>query len=743
VADGDVSLKYRLLGHDDGASRAFDKVGKSAEGLHKTMTTVGRVLGAVAVGGFALLGAAMVKGVKDAESYQTLQLKTQAVLKSTGNVAGTSVKQVDDLAASLESMSGVDEELIINSQNVLLTFTGVRNEAGKNNDIFTQGTKAALDLSTALGTDLQGATIQVGKALNDPIKGVTALQRVGVSFTASQKDQIAAMVKAGDTMGAQKLILKELSTEFGGAAKAAGGGFGGAMARVQDIIGDSFRSLGQLLLPKLTEFANWLADTGIPKVIEFSKKVGDVLGSAFATAGKKIGEFAGKIDWAGILGKASDITTAVKAKLGPVADAIKTAAQEWGGRIISGIQTGLNTGNWAPLGKTLGDGLVKAIGSLVQAAGAITAAFGNFMGSIDWLAVGKSVGAQAFPFAVGFVNELLTGVFTAAKNHPMDVALFFVAFIPLGKLASAFGPLRGLIEHLPLGSWFTTMLDHTAAPVFDAVKRFVAFIFRGFADGFTAWFPQTASRFKGFFTGMVEDIGIIGKWAFEKARDFVYGISHGIGQAAGGVTKALLNLIADIMRPFVNAATWLINAGRQVIAGLVGGFRAGGFGGFIHALGELELSLSNKFADAPKWLLNAGRDVIMGLIHGIENAAGALWAKVTSIADGIKNKLKDALSIFSPSRVMRDEVGKMIPLGIAEGMQAGSGAIYNVAANLVPTAPTAYGVGTAITAGAGAGGGNHYHLHIPTGFVGSPRELAVAFSDVLQRAKSQGIPLNV
>jgi phage-related minor tail protein len=285
VADGDVSLRYKLLGEDAGASRAMDKVGKSAEHLHKTMTAVGIALGTVAVGGVLAFGAALFKGVKDAESYQTLQLKTQAVLKSTGDVAGTSVKQIQDLAGSLESLSGVDEELIINSQNVLLTFTGIRNEAGKGNDIFTQGTKAALDLSVALGTDLQGATIQVGKALNDPIKGITALQRVGVSFTAAQKDQVAAMVKAGDTMGAQKLILGELTKEFGGAAKAAGSGFSGSMARVQDAVGDAFRSVGQKLLPKLTSLTDWLADKGIPKVVEFGTTIGEKL-SGWISAGR-------------------------------------------------------------------------------------------------------------------------------------------------------------------------------------------------------------------------------------------------------------------------------------------------------------------------------------------------------------------------------------------------------------------------------------------------------------------------
>jgi phage-related minor tail protein len=283
VADGEVSLLYRLLGRDE-ASPAFHKASDGADRLHRSMTAVGIAIGSVAVGGVVALGAAMIQGVKDAQDYQTLALKTQAVLKSTGNAAGTSVKNIQGLASSLETMSGVDETLIINSQNVLATFTSIRNEAGKGNDIFNQGTKAALNLSTALGTDLQGSTIQVGKALNDPIKGVTALQRVGVSFTAAQKDQIAAMVKTGDTMGAQKLILGELNKEFGGAAKAAGGGFSGAIAHLKDVFGDAFRDLAIKYLPDLTRLAKWLADQAPGAIKTAEKAFADIQAAIKAAA---------------------------------------------------------------------------------------------------------------------------------------------------------------------------------------------------------------------------------------------------------------------------------------------------------------------------------------------------------------------------------------------------------------------------------------------------------------------------
>jgi hypothetical protein len=659
VADGDVSLKYRLLGHDDGASRAFDKVGKSAEGLHRTMTTVGRVLGAVAAGGFLALGAAMVKGVKDAESYQTLQLKTQAVLKSTGNVAGTSVKQVDALAASLETMSGVDEELIVNSQNVLLTFTKVRDEAGKGNDVFTQGTKAALDLSVAMGEDLQSATVQVGKALNDPIKGMTALQRVGVSFTAAQKDQIAAMLKSGNTMGAQKVILGELNKEFGGAAKAAGSGFGGAMARVQDVVGDTFRSIGQKLLPKLTDLGNWLASTGIPKVIEFGKKLATELG---------------KIDWSAILGKAGDIASSIKDKLAPVAKAIVDTAKTWGGKIISGVQTGLNSGDWAPLGRTLGDGLVKAIGSMAQGAGALAGAISRFFGSVDWEAVGRTAGKTAFPFAIGFAATLFDGLFDAAKSHPMDTALFILAFIPLGKLASAFGPVKNLIEKLPFGEWITKALGATAGKAWDAIVAFVGFVFRAFKDGFAAWFPSVSKNFSTFFRNLGEDIGIIASWVAEKARDFVYGIAHAIGVAAGGVAREIVDLIADMVRPFARAGSWLVSKGLAFVKGLGQGI-ARNLGTIAAAAAVVITALLKPFNVVPDRMREVGKQAMAGLGKGILDYAPMALNPAAAIGGKIGDVISGALGIHSPSRVTM-KIGQNVMAGLEIGLRQRAPSVY-------------------------------------------------------------------
>lgn len=145
---------------------------------------------------------------------------TNAVIRSTGGAANVTADQVGKLATSLSKVAGVDDELIQAGENVLLTFTSVRNQVGAGNNVFDQATKAALDMSAALGTDLQGAVIQLGKALQDPTQGLLALRRSGVSFTQEQQEQIKALQASGDLLAAQKIILSEVNKEFGGAAAA-------------------------------------------------------------------------------------------------------------------------------------------------------------------------------------------------------------------------------------------------------------------------------------------------------------------------------------------------------------------------------------------------------------------------------------------------------------------------------------------------------------------------------------------
>lgn len=207
--------------------------------------------GNILMQGLNMFSAGIRDTMKDAAEFERVTAQLAAGIKSTGNVAGLSVEGLKAHASQLESISAVDENLIMQSQAVFQTFTNVRNVVGEGNDVFNQASAAALDLSVKMKGDLQGATLQLGKALNDPIKGVGRLTRVGVVFTDAQKAQIKTLVESGNVMGAQKVILAEMSTEFGGAAKAAGDTFAGAVFRAKDKVQDFGRSIVLGLQPIL------------------------------------------------------------------------------------------------------------------------------------------------------------------------------------------------------------------------------------------------------------------------------------------------------------------------------------------------------------------------------------------------------------------------------------------------------------------------------------------------------------
>jgi len=264
---------FDILARSDKASREFDKVGDDSERMGKRVGKAGddggRAFGGgiksgvgLAVGALAGLGLASVfKGfIEEAAESAKIGRLTDAVIKSTGGAAKLTAEQVGDLAGAISNKTAVDDEAIQGGANLLLTFTKVRNELGKGNDIFNQATQAAVDMSVALGTDVSGASLQLGKALNDPIKGLSVLGKAGVSFTEDQKKQVKQLVATGDVLGAQKVILGELSTQFGGAAEAAAD----PMAKLKVTLGNLAEEIGTAVLPTVTKVATFITDKFIP-----------------------------------------------------------------------------------------------------------------------------------------------------------------------------------------------------------------------------------------------------------------------------------------------------------------------------------------------------------------------------------------------------------------------------------------------------------------------------------------------
>ncbi|WP_444933573.1 phage tail length tape measure family protein [Microbulbifer sp. JTAC008] len=206
--------------------------------------------------GVAIAGvtAVMYKSIRAGEEMERGQLKIEALLKATGSASGRTAEQLDEQArsvarATLASVTGIRE-----AQGILLTFKGVQGP------VFDDAIRLSQDMAAVMGGDAKNAALQLGKALEEPSTGITALKRAGVSFTAAEKEQIRILEQSGRVAEAQRMILLKLEQQVGGAGAAEAGGLTGAT--------DSLAQSWQEFLEGLSETASstGIATSGINKL---------------------------------------------------------------------------------------------------------------------------------------------------------------------------------------------------------------------------------------------------------------------------------------------------------------------------------------------------------------------------------------------------------------------------------------------------------------------------------------------
>lgn len=232
-----IALQIQINAKDE-ASKVVKGVGDTIRQLQPQFKQMA-VIGAA---GFAGVTVAALDFINEARESQIVTAATEQVLKTMGKSSGQTAKSIADLAGELQNNSLYTDEAIQSGENLLLTFGNI----GK--DTFPKATRAMVDLSQAMGQDMKSSAIQLGKALNDPVEGVSALSRVGVSFSESQKETIKRLAETGQTAKAQAIILEELNKQFGGQAQAARDA-AGPLADLNQIFGQMKEDIGNALLP--------------------------------------------------------------------------------------------------------------------------------------------------------------------------------------------------------------------------------------------------------------------------------------------------------------------------------------------------------------------------------------------------------------------------------------------------------------------------------------------------------------
>ena len=296
------------------------KMGDIRKGAQNTFGNVQRLGIGLSAAVTAPLAMMATQGVNAFREQQKAIAQVEAGLKSTGAQVGYTSQQLQQMASNLQSKTLFgDEEILKNATAQLLTFTNITGEQ------FDRTQKAALDLATRLDGDLKGASIQLGKALNDPVANLSALSRSGIQFSKEQKELINSMVEMNDLAGAQTLILDELEKQYGGSAEAAAEADGG-ITQLKNEFGDLQEEIGGLVMHALKPALAFVRRIikGFKGLSDNTKTVIVVFGTVAAAIGPLLTILPGLATVATTVGPA--LAGAFTAMTGPIGIAIMAIA---------------------------------------------------------------------------------------------------------------------------------------------------------------------------------------------------------------------------------------------------------------------------------------------------------------------------------------------------------------------------------------------------------------------------------
>lgn len=399
-----------VIGGDaSGAARAFGTAGASARkfdaSVKRTSSLASAAFGVMKTGALALgvgLAAAAALGTKELLAEEKATAAVANTLKSTSNAAGVTTKQITDMASSMQATTGLADDQVIAMQNLLLTFTKI-NDRGPDK-IFTRASEAAADLSVQFNKSLSGSAIMVGKALNDPIRGITALGRAGVQFSDDQKAFIKSLVESGKVTEAQKVILGELETQVGGAAKAMGATRAGQVEKLKRSFEEMTEEIAGALLPAFDKIA--------------------------------------------------PVLTQALASIAPVlANAAKSLAQM--------LDTLMNSQGVREFASAVGQGLTAALNALSSAASIAVQAVGPLLGAVA--SIGRSVLGSAAGITI-LTAALGAFVATKAAAYAMALARSFMALAAVQAVVPGLTMLGSSLSTLAMGFSRTSASSLGLAP---------------------------------------------------------------------------------------------------------------------------------------------------------------------------------------------------------------------------------------------------------------------------------------
>lgn len=590
-------------------------VSKAGGMMGSAIKGVATIAAGLGVAAFVGLGKSIFDGMGDAREAAKLYASTEQTIQTMGNAAGRSADQVVDLATNLSDASGMSlfgDDQIQQSENLLLTFGNIKGET------FDLATALTVDLAQALGGAPADQAMMLGKALQDPVKGITALGKAGLTFSEEQKEVIKTMVESGDIAGAQAIIIDELNKQVGGQAAAAAAADGG-WTQFTATLGELQESLGAAFLPLMNEVVSFL-NTNLLPVVE---SVVEVFGN-FVESGFDLNVLATSLqDVFGI-----DIK--------PFADGIQNVIDAFADAGPMSSEFGEALGYLADQLGLPGD-LIQDIAFAVQdvvkwfgSAGDKSSDLGGALDDLNgiWELVLKIVGEVADGY-MAIIQAVLPQIQKFISDHGEEIDAFFKT------------TWDTIIQIITLA---LEVYEAVVPPVLQAIAQFIS----DHGEEIQKILGAVWQVISSIITGTLATL----QAAIKLVLDAIHGDWDAVWKDIQTIVDAQVTAIKGIVEGFLNAIAGFFNTSLADIGKV--------WESNWQALQDLVTKID--------WTA-IGQGIIDGIEAGISSAWGAFSSWVIGQLDGLKDSVLAFFGIASPSKVFAQEVGEPIVQGIMMGME--------------------------------------------------------------------------
>lgn len=561
---------------------------KIASGLNSARQAIGEVGNSMA--GF------LKDCVDGAAKSEKINKDLAQTIKSTGGAAGFTAEEVSKMASQLSNASTFGAGAIKTGQSMLLTFTNI----GK--DVFPAASQAMVDMAQKMGTDPVEASKALGKALNDPTRGLADLNGIGITFTDQQKKQVEAMQKTGDTAGAQKLILNELNKEFGGQAAAAADTYAGKLQQLSNTISGIKSSIGDALLPYAKKVAEVFLSVAqsiknipqpimdiIAKALGLTAVFGTLIGG-FGMFKNMIGTFFQPLS--GVMGLFTKFPLPIMIVIGVIALLATAFATNFGGirdsvvsvfnKISSAVKSAID--------------VFKKTGSAAQG---ITTLFTNLFG--------PKVGAVVSS-TIKLVTTTIKSLITFIKSHMPQIQSI---------VQSVFKGVQSVWNSI--------------------LKPVLMFVIQTFGK-VVNWVLANWPLIKQTIVSVMTFIKTIISARLNEIR--VFWNNH--GKAIETTVSMAFNIIKTIISTTLSVIGNTIKAVMQAI----NGDWLGAFNSMKNALSSVVSGIGNILKDLAETAIAWGKDFIDGFMRGIENR----FPGMTNAIKGVTNMIRSYLHFSVPDK---------------------------------------------------------------------------------------------